>query len=583
MTRSLVWSLLLATVLSAAALLSRPLLPIDETRYLTVAWESHQEGSHLVSHLNGETYAHKPPLLFWLINAVWQITGVSGLSARVVGPAAGFFCLILSSLLARRLWPDLPEVACSTPVVLVSSMLWMIFFPLTMFDTLLTLSTLTALLGMLRAADGSQRSGWLLVGLGIGMGILAKGPVILVHVLPAALAGPWWSSRIRSAIGRWYAGLGFAVMMGAAIGLSWALPAAAAGGEKYGNELLYGQTAGRMVQSFAHQQEFWWYIPLLPACLVPWALFFPIWRGALRRKPDPGLRFILAWIIGSLTILSLVSGKQIHYIIPILPACALGFSRVAHADGNTLVSRRDRSMIAAGTVIMGLLPLLFNHVSALSITGLSGIVHDAYSILLVACGVLLIVPPIQHIQTAIFAIATSSVIFMSLVVGSLSGTLWSEFDLKPLADFVAHCDRPVGWFGEHHGQINFIGRIPRVKELLTEEDIRNWVRENPGSVVVIRLSASNNSDWTPILPTLQESDRSRPNPAAQQMLADFLASHPQFPVSDQRPQVLYVQWMRRGLKRHPYLVVTYTNTAPSDQIEPPGTNPGESTSSPTEQ
>ena len=48
MTRSLVWSLLLATVLSAVALLSRPLLPIDETRYLTVAWESHQEGNHLV-------------------------------------------------------------------------------------------------------------------------------------------------------------------------------------------------------------------------------------------------------------------------------------------------------------------------------------------------------------------------------------------------------------------------------------------------------------------------------------------------------------------------------------------------------
>ena len=66
--------------MSAVALLSRPLLPIDETRYLTVAWESHQEGNHLVSHLNGETYAHKPPLLFWLINAVWKITGVSGLT-----------------------------------------------------------------------------------------------------------------------------------------------------------------------------------------------------------------------------------------------------------------------------------------------------------------------------------------------------------------------------------------------------------------------------------------------------------------------------------------------------------------------
>jgi 4-amino-4-deoxy-L-arabinose transferase-like glycosyltransferase len=577
MTRSLVWSLLLATALSAVALLSRPLLPIDETRYLTVAWESHQEGNHLVSHLNGETYAHKPPLLFWLINAVWKITGVSGLSARIIGPAAGICCLILSSLLARRLWPDSVEVARSAPVVLVSSMLWMIFFPLTMFDTLLTLAALLALLGTARAADGMPESGWLLAGLGMGLGILAKGPVILVHVLPVALAGPWWSPRARSTMGRWYAGLCLAIVMAAIIGLSWALPSAAAGGEKYGDELLYGQTAGRMVQSFAHQQKFWWYLPLLPACLVPWVLFAPVWRGACRQKLDPGLRFVLAWIVGSLTILSLVSGKQIHYIIPVLPACALAFSRLAHAEGNTVVSRRDRSIIAAGTVIMGLLPLLFNHIAALDITGLSGTVHDAYSVVLVACGLLLLVPQTQKIQTAIITIATSSVVFMSLVVGSLSGTLWNEFDLKPLADFVAQWNRPVGWFGEYHGQINFIGKIPRVKELLTEEDIRNWVRENPNSAVILRLSASEGSIWTDILPVLEEADRSQPNLAAQRRLARFLGTHPEFPLSDKKPHVLYVQWMRRGLKRHPCLVVTYTDAAGSGQIEGPENNLDRST------
>ena len=45
-----------------AALALRPLLPIDETRYLTVAWEMWLDGSYLVPHLNGEIYTHKPPL-----------------------------------------------------------------------------------------------------------------------------------------------------------------------------------------------------------------------------------------------------------------------------------------------------------------------------------------------------------------------------------------------------------------------------------------------------------------------------------------------------------------------------------------
>ncbi|MCK4939669.1 MAG: hypothetical protein KAR80_05190, partial [Rhodospirillaceae bacterium] len=64
---------LLWLVLVVGAIIMRPVLPIDETRYLSVAWEMHTSGSYLVPHLNGELYSHKPPLLFWLINAGWAI------------------------------------------------------------------------------------------------------------------------------------------------------------------------------------------------------------------------------------------------------------------------------------------------------------------------------------------------------------------------------------------------------------------------------------------------------------------------------------------------------------------------------
>jgi 4-amino-4-deoxy-L-arabinose transferase-like glycosyltransferase len=51
--------------------------PIDETRYLTVAWEMWLRQDFLVPYLNGATYSHKPPLLFWLINLSWGMFGVS--------------------------------------------------------------------------------------------------------------------------------------------------------------------------------------------------------------------------------------------------------------------------------------------------------------------------------------------------------------------------------------------------------------------------------------------------------------------------------------------------------------------------
>ena len=62
-------------VVMAAGLALRPPLPVDETRYLAVAWEMWRDGNFLVPHLNGEAYSHKPPLLFWLINLGWGYSG----------------------------------------------------------------------------------------------------------------------------------------------------------------------------------------------------------------------------------------------------------------------------------------------------------------------------------------------------------------------------------------------------------------------------------------------------------------------------------------------------------------------------
>jgi 4-amino-4-deoxy-L-arabinose transferase-like glycosyltransferase len=43
-------------VVALAGVLARPLLPIDETRYLAVAWEMRASGDWLVPHLNGALY-----------------------------------------------------------------------------------------------------------------------------------------------------------------------------------------------------------------------------------------------------------------------------------------------------------------------------------------------------------------------------------------------------------------------------------------------------------------------------------------------------------------------------------------------
>ncbi|MGB5987149.1 MAG: hypothetical protein WBG37_17730, partial [Desulfobacterales bacterium] len=176
--------------------------------------------------------------------------------------------------------------------------------------------------------------GWGLAALALGLGMLTKGPVILVYLVPLALSAPWWlNSTTPVSWPKWYAGLILALLCASALALAWALPAARAGGEAYGDAILWGQTAGRMARSFAHRQPVWWYLPLLPLVLLPWIGQWPLWCNLKRFAGDPGTRFCLIWAGLSLLGLSLISGKQIHYLIPILPPLALLAARRLAAMG----------------------------------------------------------------------------------------------------------------------------------------------------------------------------------------------------------------------------------------------------------
>ncbi|HQG30775.1 MAG TPA: glycosyltransferase family 39 protein, partial [Deltaproteobacteria bacterium] len=86
-------------------LFTRTYLPIDETRYVSVAWEMWLRGDFLVPHLNGRTYSDKPPLLFWIYNLGWAIAGVNDIWPRLVSPLFGAASLLLTAGIARRLWP----------------------------------------------------------------------------------------------------------------------------------------------------------------------------------------------------------------------------------------------------------------------------------------------------------------------------------------------------------------------------------------------------------------------------------------------------------------------------------------------
>lgn len=479
------WLALLLT-----ALWVRPLMPVDETRYVSVAWEMWLRGDFLVPYLNGEPYSHKPPLLFWLIQIGWWLFGVNDWWPRLVAPLVSLANLALLALLARRLWPSLPNAALTAPWLLFGGLLWLGFYTLVQFDLLIVFCTLLGVLGLLRAARGVS-SGWLVVGLAIGLGLLSKGPVILLHLLPVGLLGFWWVER--QAIRRWlywYAGLLTALLLGAAIGLAWAWPAGQAGGEAYRQAILWGQTAERVVDSFAHQRPLYWYLPWLPVALLPWSLSVPIWHAVLRLPFDRSVRLLLAWALPVLLILSLISGKQVKYLLPIFPALAL---LMAYALAQT-AWRSQRAWAAAllclvPTVLFLGLALGWHSERAEWTEHLQPWWGAAFAAL---AGLSLL----ARYDSPVGMVRATALAAVLVIIGlhiSVLKIAQPAYDLSGFSQRLAELEQaghPIAHVHKYHGQFHFLGRLQRPFEIISGRTAYSWARAHPNGYLVLYYS-----DW----------------------------------------------------------------------------------------
>jgi len=474
-------------LLVAVALWSRPLLPVDETRYLSVAWEMWLRGDFLVPWLNGAPYSHKPPLLFWLIQAGWALFGVNDLWPRLVNPLLALGCLGLLWRLGRLLWPERGRVAERAAWLLWGAWVWLGFATLVQFDLLLVAATLLGMIGLVRAPAAPLR-GWGLFGLAIGLGVLAKGPVILLHLLPAALLGPWWRPAPVSA-GRWYGGLLAGVLLGAAIGLAWALPAGLAGGPAYREAIFWGQTAHRVVHSFAHRQPFWWYLPVLPLLLLPWSAWPPLWSalrlGRRTARGDRGLRFLLAWGVPVFLLLSLVSGKQAKYLLPLVPALALAGARlldgVAAARGARPWPVAILFLASAGLVAavawFGYRPAIW-----------AGAVEGIWAPVALGAGALLLLVRPPQREAAVRVLALGGVLWMVWLHLALVPALAPDYDMRPLARRIARLQAagiPVAHVGKYHGQFQYLGRLRRPLPVLRPAGVRAWARQHGDGFLVL--------------------------------------------------------------------------------------------------
>jgi 4-amino-4-deoxy-L-arabinose transferase-like glycosyltransferase len=266
------------------------------------------------------------------------------------------------------------------------------------------------------------------------------------------------------------------------------------GGEAFREAIFWGQTANRLVNSFAHQHPFWWYLPLLPVILFPWLLWFPLWRGLLQLPgylDNTGIRFCLVWFVFVFVGFSLVSGKQLHYLLPIVPAFALvsAYLIVKQTGGE---SRWDNSLVGLMILFLGLLLLIAPYLSStLRLPLWVEQISPLPALILVFCAVLLIVFRLAHLGGKLFLLSTASIMLTLCLPLSIIRAAGPAYDLHEIGQYINTLferGESVVHFGEYHGQYQFLGRLQQPLPVIDEYTLCPWLTEYPEGKLVIYFS-----------------------------------------------------------------------------------------------
>ena len=411
-------------LLAAVSLWLRPLIPVDETRYATVAWEMWQGGQFVLPSLNGGLYEHKPPLLFWLVHLGWWLTGVSETWPRLIGPLALLANLWLITRLAARLWPGLPGIGATASLVCLGTTTFAVYGSALMFDLPLLVFLCLGWISLHDAVRTGRWRDWLFFGLAFAAAMLTKGPVAAVYLLPPLLGLRAWAPAGSAPL----AGVRLAAALALAIGLplAWLVLANDLSGGELLHRVVHEQTLGRVQGELGHPRPVYWYLPWLPLLAMPWVLWPPAWR-ALRATAaahgDRGRRFIALTVATGFVILSLVGGKQVHYLIPLLALLSLWLAR-------GLVAVPGARRVALGGL-------------ALSVLAMSG---------------------------AFLALASR------YDLGQASRYVGQQ----------QQAGRRVAYIGHYQGEFGFLGRLRSPVIALEPGDAAAWARQHPDDLVVVR-------------------------------------------------------------------------------------------------
>lgn len=302
-------------------LLLRDLTPENEMRYLSIVDDALLNHTFFTFHLDGEIYADKPPLYFWLMMLSKLACGgycpwlMILLFSAVPGVA---IVRIMDKWLAEEV--DGRWRIPATAMVMTSAFFFASAIVLRM-DMLMTLFIVLSLRSFWRIRQGegdARRERWLFP-VYLFLALFTKGPIGVLMPLCGTLAFLIVNKEIRQ-IGRYWGWRTWGVLLGCCA--VWFGLVYAEGGWAYLDNMLFHQTVGRAVNSFRHPHSAFYYCTAIWYIIAPWSLIvIGSVAASLRTKEHRSdlQRFMLSVSVATFVMLSCISSKLQVYMLPAIP------------------------------------------------------------------------------------------------------------------------------------------------------------------------------------------------------------------------------------------------------------------------
>jgi 4-amino-4-deoxy-L-arabinose transferase-like glycosyltransferase len=331
----------------------------DEPRFTRATVEMLESGKYLVPTFNGQMWADKPILFYWMMSLPVRLLGPTEFACRFFAGLGTAISCLLTFFIALRLFN--PRTALMAMVILASTLMMLGVGSLATIDAVLLPINLAVLAIFVQACfSGFTIFNITLMAIALGAAMLAKGPMGLSPVV-VMVAAAWLLRKIKPGALRYIWLVGIAAVLGTFIFCAWAIPANNATGGDFLKVFIGRHILTRAIKPMEnHGGQFLLYLPYyLPIVIFgffPWTLHLPGTVSAIigKRIGSPYARAILiAWIVPVFIIMSLAATKLPHYIVFIWPALAIAVAAAIDAENKNIFTVQDRKWLRGGVWFFG--------------------------------------------------------------------------------------------------------------------------------------------------------------------------------------------------------------------------------------